>query len=79
MIRSHFSGWCAPVDRLLSMLTDEDLASSPFPHFRHPVSRTGRSTGDLSNALRWYETTRRRKVGAVSRMTSLQVSQSEGS
>lgn len=35
-IRSHFAGWSEPVDRVLAILTDEDLAASPFPHFRHP-------------------------------------------
>ena len=34
-------------------------------------------TGDLSSALRWYEKTRRRKVIAVSRVASLQVSHGE--
>lgn len=33
-IRSHFAGWSEPVDRVLAILTDEDLAASPFPHFR---------------------------------------------
>jgi FAD-dependent urate hydroxylase len=33
--------------------------------------------GDLSKALRWYEKTRRRKVTAVSRVASLQVSHGE--
>jgi 2-polyprenyl-6-methoxyphenol hydroxylase-like FAD-dependent oxidoreductase len=35
------------------------------------------SNGDLSSALRWYEKTRRRKVTAVSWVTSRQLSQSE--
>jgi FAD-dependent urate hydroxylase len=40
--------------------------------------RTGAGgNGDLSTALRWYERTRRRKVMTVSRVASLQVSQSE--
>jgi FAD-dependent urate hydroxylase len=40
--------------------------------------RTGASgNGDLSTALRWYEKTRRRKVKAVSRVASLQVSHGE--
>ena len=38
---------------------------------------TNSSNGDLSSALRWYEKTRRRKVMAVSRGASLQVSRSE--
>jgi FAD-dependent urate hydroxylase len=36
-----------------------------------------RGGGDLAGTLRWYENTRRRKVAAVSRVTSLQVSHSE--
>ncbi|MED5813850.1 NAD(P)/FAD-dependent oxidoreductase [Mycolicibacterium sp. 050232] len=36
-----------------------------------------RSSGDLSAALRWYEKTRRRRVAAVSRVASLQVSHGE--
>ena len=41
--------------------------------------RTGTNGGgaDLSRALRWYETTRRRRVGAVSRVASLQVAHGE--
>jgi FAD-dependent urate hydroxylase len=35
------------------------------------------SNGDLSSALRWYENTRRRKVKAVSWVTTQQVSRSE--
>jgi FAD-dependent urate hydroxylase len=124
MIRSNFKGWSDSVDRVLATLTDEDLARSPFPHFRHPIPRSGQgavtllgdaahtmpptlaqgtnqalldtmvlckalsdfrkgangvpsSNGDLSSALRWYENTRRRKVKAVSWVTTLQVSRSE--
>ncbi len=123
MIRSNFKGWSDSVDRVLATLSDEDLARSPFPHFRHPIPRSGqgavtllgdaahtmpptlaqgtnqalldtmvlckalsdfrrdwkgvRSNRDLSNALRWYEDTRRRKVRAVSWVTTLQVSRSE--
>jgi FAD-dependent urate hydroxylase len=105
-------------------LTDEDLAPSPFPHFRHPIARSGQgaitllgdaahtmpptlaqgtnqalldtmvlckalsdfrkgSSGvhgnicDLSSALRRYENTRRRRVEAVSWVTTQQVSRSE--
>jgi FAD-dependent urate hydroxylase len=110
------------IDRLLETLTDDDLARSPFPHFRHPIPRTpgdgpvtllgdaahtmpptlaqgtnqvlldtmvlckalselgdqpGHSSGELSDALRWYERTRHHKVNAVSWMASLQVSHSE--
>ncbi len=41
MIRSHFTGWSDLVDRVLATLTDDDLAPSPFPHFRHPIFRAG--------------------------------------
>ena len=41
MIRSHFAGWSAMVDEVLATLTDDDLAPSPFPHFRHPVPGAG--------------------------------------
>jgi FAD-dependent urate hydroxylase len=37
MIRSNFAGWSDLVDRVLAALTDEDLARSPYPHFRHPI------------------------------------------
>jgi len=117
VIREHFTGWCDAVDGVLAMLTDDDLADSPYPHFRHPIpgpgqgpltllgdaahtmpptlaqgtnqalldtmvlckalSDPGKTNGDLSKALRWYEKTRRRSVSAVSRVTSLQVSHSE--
>jgi FAD-dependent urate hydroxylase len=121
VIRSHFSGWSDSVDRVLAALTDDDLASSPFPHYRHPIHRQGQGAvtllgdaahtmpptlaqgtnqalldtmvlckalsdlqngtnarfGDLSGALRWYERTRRRRVRAVSRVASLQVSHGE--
>jgi FAD-dependent urate hydroxylase len=121
VIRSYFTGWSESVDRVLAALTDDDLAPSPFPHFRHPIPRPGhgaltllgdaahtmpptlaqgtnqalldtmvlckalsdfrngmnRGSSDLSRALRWYEKTRRRKVMAVSRVASLQVSHGE--
>ena len=121
VIRSNFTGWCDSVDRVLAMLTDDDLADSPYPHFRHPIPGPGQgamtllgdaahtmpptlaqgtnaalldtmvlrkalsgfrgatngSTGELVRALRWYESTRRRSVTAVSRVASLQVSHSE--
>jgi FAD-dependent urate hydroxylase len=35
-IRSTFAGWSDSVDLVLAKLTDDDLASSPYPHFRHP-------------------------------------------
>jgi len=41
VIRSHFGGWSEPVDRVLAALTDDDLARSPYPHFRHPIPRPG--------------------------------------
>jgi FAD-dependent urate hydroxylase len=116
VIRSHFGGWSEPVDRVLAALTDDDLASSPYPHFRHPIPRPASGpltllgdaahtmpptlaqgtnqalldtmvlcralsdlpdSGDLCPALRWYEKTRRRRVGAVARVASLQVSHGE--
>jgi FAD-dependent urate hydroxylase len=117
MIRSHFAGWSDLVDRVLATLTDNDLAPSPFPHFRHPIPRAGDGAvtllgdaahtmpptlaqgtnqalldtmilrkaladfpnghADISRALRWYEDTRRRRVRAVSWLTTLQVSRPE--
>ena len=121
LIRSNFTGWSDSVDRVLAKLNDDDLAASPFPHFRHPIPRPGKGavtllgdaahtmpptlaqgtnqalldtmvlckalsglqdrgnggSGDFSGALRWYEKTRRRKVGAVSRVASLQVAHGE--
>jgi FAD-dependent urate hydroxylase len=41
MIRSRFAGWSDLVDQVLATLTDDDLAPSPFPHFRHPIPRAG--------------------------------------
>jgi FAD-dependent urate hydroxylase len=112
-IRSIFAGWSDSVDCVLATLTDEDLAPSPFPHFRHPIPGRGRGAvtllGDAAHtmpptlaqgtnqalldtmvlrkalsdfqngpkALRWYESTRRRKVKAVSWVTTQQVSRSE--
>jgi 2-polyprenyl-6-methoxyphenol hydroxylase-like FAD-dependent oxidoreductase len=122
MLRSNFAGWSALVDQVLATLTDDDLAASPFPHFRHPIPRSPRlgavtllgdaahtmppilaqgtnqalldtmvlckalsdfrngangSNGDISSALRRYERTRRRRLTAVSWVTSRQMSQSE--
>jgi FAD-dependent urate hydroxylase len=113
MIRSHFAGWSDMVDQVLATLTDDHLAPSPFPHFRHPIPGAGTGavtllgdaahtmpptlaqgtnqalldtmvlckaisdSGDVSGALRRYESTRRRKVKAVSWLTTQQVSRSE--
>ncbi len=55
MIRSHFAGWSEAVDRVLATLTDDDLAHSPFPHFRHPIPRRGRGPvtllGDAAHTM----------------------------
>jgi FAD-dependent urate hydroxylase len=37
VIRSNFTGWSDAVDLVLAKLTDDDLAHSPYPHFRHPI------------------------------------------
>ncbi|HUH70845.1 MAG TPA: FAD-dependent monooxygenase [Mycobacterium sp.] len=42
MIRSNFTGWSDAADRILATLTDDDLAHSPYPHFRHPIPRVPR-------------------------------------
>lgn len=109
VLRTNFAGWSDAIDRVLSALTETDLAGSPYPHFRHPIPDPGRGAvtllgdaahtmpptlaqgtnqalldtmvlrkalggnGDPVGALRWYEKTRRRKVGAVSRVASLPV------
>ncbi len=41
VIRRHFAGWSNLADEVLATLTDDDLAASPFPHFRHPVADAG--------------------------------------
>src|SRR4029077_13609049 len=55
MIRSNFKGWSDSVDRVLATLTDEDLARSPFPHFRHPIPRPGQGPltllGDAAHTM----------------------------
>ncbi len=55
MLRSHFTGWSDLVDRVLTTLNDEDLAPSPFPHFRHPIPRSGRGAvtllGDAAHTM----------------------------
>ncbi|MGV9802463.1 FAD-dependent oxidoreductase [Mycobacterium sp. NPDC003449] len=117
-IRSAFTGWSDSVDRVLAALTDDDLAHSPYPHFRHPIPPSGHGAltllgdaahtmpptlaqgtnqalldtmvlskalsdvrdgtdGAVGRALRRYEKTRRRRVAAVSRVASLQVSHGE--
>jgi len=119
MIRSNFAGWSELVDQVLATLTDDDLAASPFPHYRHPIPSSPRfgavtllgdaahtmppilaqgtnqalldtmvlrkalsdsrreSKCERARALRWYEKTRRRRLKAVSWVTSRQMSQSE--
>jgi FAD-dependent urate hydroxylase len=55
VIRSHFTGWSDSVDRLLTRLTDDDLARSPYPHFRHPIPRPGQGAltllGDAAHTM----------------------------
>jgi FAD-dependent urate hydroxylase len=52
-------------------LLDTMVLCKALLDFRHST------IGDVSSALRWYEKTRRRKVMAVSRVASLQVSHGE--
>jgi len=55
VIRSSFSGWSDSVDRVLATLTDDDLAHSPYPHFRHPIPRAGQGPvtllGDAAHTM----------------------------
>jgi FAD-dependent urate hydroxylase len=55
VIREHFTGWCDAVDGLLATLTDDDLAESPFPHFRHPIPPPGQGLltllGDAAHTM----------------------------
>jgi FAD-dependent urate hydroxylase len=55
VIRSNFTGWSDSVDRVLARLTDDDLAASPFPHFRHPIPRPGKGAltllGDAAHTM----------------------------
>ncbi|WP_041301479.1 FAD-dependent oxidoreductase [Mycolicibacterium rhodesiae] len=56
VIRSNFAGWSEAVDDVLARLTDDDLAASPFPHFRHPIPRASRSSavtllGDAAHTM----------------------------
>jgi FAD-dependent urate hydroxylase len=41
MLRRQFTGWSDLVDEVLATLTDDDLAPSPFPHYRHPIPDAG--------------------------------------
>ncbi len=113
MIRRRFAGWSDLADEVLATLTDDDLAPSPFPHYRHSVPDAGAGavtllgdaahtmpptlaqgtnqalldtmvlrkalsdSSDTDAALRRYEKTRRRRVKAVSWVTTKQVSHSE--
>lgn len=55
LIRSAFTGWCDAVDQVLTALTDDDLAPSPYPHFRHPIPRPGQGPvtllGDAAHTM----------------------------
>ena len=55
MIRSNFTGWSDSVDRVLTTLTVDDLAHSPYPHFHHPIPRPGRGAltllGDAAHTM----------------------------
>ncbi len=55
VIRSTFTGWCDSVDRVLATLTDDDLADSPYPHFRHPIPGPGQGAmtllGDAAHTM----------------------------
>jgi FAD-dependent urate hydroxylase len=55
VIRRHFAGWCDAVDGVLATLTDDDLADSPYPHFRHPIPRPGQGPltllGDAAHTM----------------------------
>jgi FAD-dependent urate hydroxylase len=55
VLREHFTGWCDAVDGLLATLTDEDLADSPYPHFRHPIPPPGQGPltllGDAAHTM----------------------------
>jgi FAD-dependent urate hydroxylase len=55
LIRSNFTGWSDSVDRVLAKLTDDDLAASPFPHFRHPIPEPGKGPvtllGDAAHTM----------------------------
>ena len=42
LLRTNFAGWSELVDEVLATLTDDDLAASPFPHYRHPIPDSSR-------------------------------------
>ena len=114
MIRRRFAGWSDLADEVLATLTDDDLAPSPFPHYRHPVPDAGGRCGHIARRCRAHDAaharaghqpgaaghdgatqgavgiratstpryagmrnTRRRRVKAVSWVTTKQVSHSE--
>jgi FAD-dependent urate hydroxylase len=58
-------------------LLDTMVLCKALSDFRSGRTGVHNGNGDLSAALRWYENTRRRRVRAVSRVASLQVSRSE--
>ena len=55
IIRSNFTGWSDLADRVLATLTNDDLAHSPYPHFRHPIPRPGQGAltllGDAAHTM----------------------------
>ncbi|OBA82915.1 2-polyprenyl-6-methoxyphenol hydroxylase [Mycobacterium sp. 1164966.3] len=55
VIRENFGGWTDAVDLLLAKLSDDDLAASPFPHFRHPIPAPGQGVltllGDAAHTM----------------------------
>jgi FAD-dependent urate hydroxylase len=58
-------------------LLDTMVLCKALSDFGRGWQGVGSSNRDLSSALRWYENTRRRKVKAVSWVTTQQVSRSE--
>lgn len=55
VIRSQFTGWSDVADRVLAALTEDELAPSPYPHFRHPIPAPGRGAltllGDAAHTM----------------------------